>query len=142
MAGDDGVGIAVTRRIRELGVPANVEVCDVAEPSALVPLLAGRVVLVDAVIDRGKAGRIVRIAGRTEKKGRGRLVSTHGVGVLDAIALASALCPGDESREIEIVGITIGWPLACGEGLSAPVAAAVDKAARIAIEIAAEHVDA
>jgi hydrogenase maturation protease len=142
MAGDDGVGLAVTRRIREIGVPASVELCNVAEPSALVPLITGcegPVVLVDAVIDQGEPGRIVRIAGSAGGKRRGRLLSTHGVGVPDAIALALALYPCEVSREIEIVGVTIGRPRQYGEGLSPPVAAAVDEAARMAIEIARKH---
>lgn len=138
MAGDDGVGIAVARRIRQMRPPAAIEVVEVAEPSALLPLLtdsASLVVLIDALVDGGTPGRILRLGSGAGAR-RGHLLSSHGVGVLEAIELARSLDPENLAQRIEIIGVTIARPARYGEELSPGVARAVERAAAEAIKLA------
>ncbi len=182
-AGDDGVGIAVARRLRELGLPESVEVIEIAEPSALIDFAlfgADPIILIDAIVGGGEPGRIVqfeavdalapggplkklcsepsparhgaceksaRAAPRTLSRNRagegfpqplaiGTLLTTHGVGVLEAVGLARRLSPESVARRVHIVGVTIERPRRYGEGLSAAVAAAVEPAVAAALEIA------
>jgi hydrogenase maturation protease len=58
-----------------------------------------------------------------------RPVSTHGLGVAQAIELARAVAPDGITPSIRIVGITIDRPLRYVQALSPPVAAAVAPAA-------------
>ncbi len=138
MAGDDGAGIAVVRHLREMSSDAGVEVMEIAEPSALVPLLtdgASPVVLIDAMVDGGEPGRILHVRfGAGEH--RSPLLSSHGLGVLQAIDLAMTLNPDDFAQRVEIVAITIARPAAYGTGLSPEVAQAVDRAAIEALRLA------
>ena len=60
---------------------------------------------------------------------RSRLLSSHGLGVLQAIELAMTLNPDDFAPRVEIVAITIARPAAYGTGLSPEVSRAVERAA-------------
>jgi hydrogenase maturation protease len=136
MAGDDGAGVAAARRVRELS--AGIEIVEVAEPSALIPLLrdgADPVVLIDAVVDTGAPGRVLHLEPGMQSR-RAKLLSSHGVAVMDAIELARILDPPRGAPRIEIIGITIGRHTRHGDALSAPVAAAVEAAARAAVRLA------
>ena len=138
MAGDDGAGIAVVRRLCEMPSADGVEVMEIAEPSALVPLLtdgASPVVLIDAMVDGGEPGRIVHLRSGAGA-GRSRLLSSHGIGVQQAIDLAMTLNPDDFAQRVEIVAITIARPAAYGTGLSPEVARAVEQAAIEALRLA------
>jgi len=138
MAGDDGAAIAVVRQLRERASGAGVEVMEIAEASALVPLLtdgATPVVLIDAMVDGGEPGRVVHL--RPEIGARqSRLLSSHGLGVLQAIELAMTVNPDDFAQRVEIIAITIARPSAYGAGLSPEVARAVERAAGEAIRLA------
>ena len=106
-AGDDGVGLAVIRKLRERG--SGIDLVELDEPSRLIDLLidgADPVVLVDALLDGGPAGRVVQIDSRRDPL-CGHLLSTHGVGVMDAIELARITHPDRVASHIHIVGITI-----------------------------------
>lgn len=138
MAGDDGVAIAVVRRLREMAPRDGVEVTEIAEASALVPLLTdgvSPVVLIDAMVDGGEPGRVVRLDGDVGAR-RSRLLSSHGLGVLEAIELAMTINPGDFAQRVEIIAITIARPAAYGSELSPEVARAVDRAAIEALKLA------
>jgi len=182
-AGDDGVGIAVARRLGEIDLPEGIEVVEIAEPSALIDSAlfgADPIILVDAIVGGGAPGRVVQFeagdalapggplkelssepsparhgackksasaAPRTLSRNRagegfpqplegGTLLTTHGVGVLEAVRLARRLSPESVARRIHIVGVTIERPKRYGEGLSAAVAAAVEPAVAAALEIA------
>jgi hydrogenase maturation protease len=138
MAGDDGAGIAVVRHIREMPPPAGVEVIEIAEPSALIPLLTDRVspvVLIDAIVDAGEPGRVLRLRPGGGAR-RARLLSSHGVGVLEAIDLALTLNPDDFPQKVEIIAITIARPAAYGAALSPEVARVVGQAAGEAVRLA------
>jgi hydrogenase maturation protease len=128
-AGDDGVGLAVLEALRARGVPEGVELVRAAEDSALVALLetSAPVVLVDAVLG-SPPGEVVELAPE-ELAPRGlRPVSTHGLGVAQALALARALAPGRIAPLVRIVAVTIAQPVEYAWELSPAVAAAAPRA--------------
>jgi hydrogenase maturation protease len=133
MAGDDGVGIAVARLLAARGL----EVRESTDASVLLELLGeGRqVVLVDAVVGGGAPGTVLRLAADALSAGIVPL-STHGLGVADALELARALYGEQAARAICIVGVVIERPCALGAGLSPPIADAVDRAAALATTLA------
>lgn len=128
-AGDDAVGLAVLDELARRSLGAGVELHAVADPSDLVPLLEGasRVVIVDAALDPGGAGR-VRVLGEASLAGAdARPVSSHGVSVAQALALARTLDPGPGPR-VELVAIGVETRTRAIE-LSPEVARAVPVAA-------------
>lgn len=138
MAGDDGVGVAIARRVREICERTDVEIIELSEPSALVPLLidgANPVVLIDALVGGGEPGDVLHFAPKAGWRSA-RLLSSHGVGVRDAIELAKILEPAAASHNIDIVAVTIVRPDHYCESLSPAVAAAIDKAAALALRLA------
>ncbi len=134
-AGDDAVGLAVAERVRALA-PAGVEVLELDDASHLVDLLEGpgRVVLVDALVGGDEPGRVHSLPPEALEWGGLRALSTHGMGVTEAIALARALHP--RSARPWIVGIEIAAPDAFETRLSPEVFAAVDRAAEMALSLA------
>jgi hypothetical protein len=58
-------------------------------------------------------------------------VSTHGLDVAGAIALARELFAGRASPAVRVVGVRIGLPTRGAVGLSPPVSAAVGLAASV-----------
>ncbi len=133
VAGDDGVGIAVLRHLRELGVPGGTELFEVADATALLPLLETPlpVVIVDAVVGHGAAGEVLEVdADDLGARGAGpRAISTHGVSLGQTIRLARLVADGRGSSRIRFVGVTIIRPDRYGCGLSPVVLAAVPRAA-------------
>lgn len=136
MAGDDGVGLAVVRDLARRA-PRNVEIREVAEPSALVPLLeeGGRVVIVDAFLGR-EPGQVRRLSLAQLDLER-RPLSSHGLTVPQAVELARALAPNAPAR-VDFVGVAIDAVRGLASELSPSVAAAVTRAADLAIAIVAE----
>jgi hydrogenase maturation protease len=144
-AGDDSVGLVVAERLCAAGFAA------VAAPdvSAIVTLLTAsdRVVVVDAVVGRGGAGRVVELSEQDlvgacdphsadGTRQSARRVSSHGMGIGQALALARAIGGNGCAKDVRVVGITIDPPRAAGAALSAPVAAAVDEAVAVAQRLA------
>ena len=126
-AGDDGVGLHVARVLAARGIEAR-ECSDASLVLALVE--AGRrVVIVDAVV-APEPGRVLLLDPADLASGPFPL-SSHGIGIADALALARTLYGGGD---IAIVGITIASIE--GIGLSAAVAAAIEPAAALAAELA------
>lgn len=136
-AGDDGAGIAVIAWLRQSQTPVNL--VEGAEPSRLIELLtdgADPVVLVDALIDDGPAGRVILIGEQTQDRYAERLLSTHGLGVMQAIEMARIAHPDKIARRIHVVGITIQSASRTGKGLSSVVQGAVPLAAAQALKLA------
>jgi hydrogenase maturation protease len=129
-AGDDGAGLAVLVELRRGGVPDGVELLHAAEDGALITLLQTPepVVLVDAVVG-GAPGEVLELGPEELATSGVHPVSTHGIGAAQAIALARTIGPATVSPAIRIVGITIAPPARYVQALSAPVAAAVPRAA-------------
>jgi hydrogenase maturation protease len=132
-AGDDGVGLAVARELAGRGVSVR----ESADASILLALLeAGhRVVVVDAVAGGGPPGSVIRLA-LDELGGGPTPLSSHGLSVAEAIALARTLYGPRIIAELAIIGIAIDRPTVHVVGLSAAVAAAVGPAAALAAELA------
>ena len=125
-AGDDGVGLAVLEQLRKHGLPDGVELAEACEDTALISLLQvpGLVVLIDAVLGT-PPGEVVeltpeQLVGRTR-----RSVSTHGIGVCQAIELARVAWPAGRCDSVRIVAVTISRPERREQRLSPEVAAAV-----------------
>ncbi len=138
-AGDDGVGIAVVRKLREAG--SEFDLVELDEPSRLIDLLtdgADPVVLIDALLDDGPPGRVLRIDEPQRNPLAWHLLSTHGVSVIDAIELARIAHPDRVARRIFIVGVTIQEVSRHGNGLSAEVQASVARTAAQAYALAQE----
>jgi hydrogenase maturation protease len=137
-AGDDGVGIAVIRKLREAA--ARCELIELNEPARLIDLLtdgADPVVLVDALLDDGPSGRVLLIDSHRRDARSKHLLSTHGLGVMDAIELARALHPARVAPRIFLVAITVQEAARRGVGLSPVVDAAVPRAAAQALMLVA-----
>lgn len=124
-AGDDAVGLVIAERLRAEGVPAQ----SVADGAALVDALTGasRAVIIDAVVGGGPAGTVLYMSADELRARSGATpVSSHGLSVADALALASAL---GGAAEAHFVGVAIEPAAGASTSLSASVAAAVEPAA-------------
>jgi hydrogenase maturation protease len=133
-AGDDQVGLAVIAHLRGVGAPDGVELLAAAEASALLPLLETPVpvVLVDAVLASPAGEVLVLEPEELEHRGLSTM-STHGLGVAQAVALARLLSPATVSPSIHIVGVSISRPERFQQGLSPEVAAAIPRAAALVL---------
>jgi len=132
-AGDDGVGLAVARELAARGFAVR----ESADASILLALLeAGhRVVIVDAVVGGGSPGRVMQLDPAGLGTGPTPL-SSHGLGVSEAIALARTLYGDAAVARLAIIGIAIERPATHAVGLSPAVAAAVGPAAALAAALA------
>lgn len=131
--GDDGVGLVVARTLAARGF----ETRESADASIVLSLLAAQrsVVLVDAVVGGGAPGSVLRLT--ADALGTGpRPLSSHGLGVAEALELASTLYGTPIGERVEIVGVAIARPVGSAFGLSPAVAAAVAPAAALAAALA------
>ena len=144
-AGDDAVGLSAVRELaRSLRDRPNVDVAVAAMPVRVLELLTDvdAVVLVDAVITPAPPvppGTVVRVEAGPEglpSEVRPQL-SSHGIGLADAVRLAGAL--GRTPRVI-LLGIEVG-SVVTGDGLSPSVASALP-ALRAAVEREVERLQA
>lgn len=140
VAGDDGVGPAVLRAVRASGVPPGVELHLAAEAMALMPLIEtdALIIVVDAVIGP-EPGRVLELGMEDVARLGLTPLSTHGVGVMQALELARLLFPATVSACIRIIGVGIPPPSPTpASTLSPPVAAAVPDAARVILRMLKE----
>jgi len=86
-------------------------------------------------LDQGPAGRVLLIDAGSDPNST-HLLSTHGLGVMEAIELARIAHPKEVAQRIFIVGITIQSANRGGTGLSPAVAAALPIAAAQALKLA------
>ena len=159
---DDGVGLAVATRVRELGgdLSATWEVvAPLADPSDLLGKWDGAdlAVVVDATRSGAEPGTLLvfeigALAAETSAQPggaqgtsgppgglspAGRTTSTHGVGLVGTLRLACAV--GRAPHRAVVVGVE-GLDFGQGQGLSPPVRAAVDSAAHAVVELIREVV--
>jgi hydrogenase maturation protease len=134
-AGDDGVGLAVARELSARGLQAR----QCADASVVLTLLGEgrRVVVVDAIVGGGPPGAILRLDPGALGSGPVPL-SSHGLGVAEAIELARTLYGDAAVAGLSIVGIAIDRPTGPSMGLSAAVAASVEPASDLAATLAQE----
>ena len=134
--GDDGAGLAVARRVRELS-PAGVEVREVeGDATALVEAWSGAegVVVVDAAESGATPGTVRRFDARTRPLPvRSLRSSTHAFGVSDAIELARALSRLPDRLDVYAIE---GASFVAGDRLSPAVERAV---AELASELSASR---
>jgi hydrogenase maturation protease len=132
-AGDDGVGLLVARALAARGH----ETRESADASILLTLLEDerRVVVVDAVIDGGVPGSVLQLDTGALASGPAPL-SSHGLGVAEALELARTLYGAQVVGHVQIVGVAIDPPTGGMLGLSPAVAAAVEPAAVLAVALA------
>lgn len=128
-AGDDGVGLVVLDRLQARGLPDEIELLRAADDSSLITLLEAEapVVLIDAAV-AAPPGEVLELTPDELAAGCLRAVSTHGMGVAQAIALARMLVPDRVSPSVRIVAVTIALPRRYQQELSPAVAAAVPRA--------------
>ena len=123
--GDDAVGLAVAERLRDR-VPPGVELVECEqEPSRLLDAWEGADValIVDASSSGGVPGTVHRFdAAAGGVPARVFRSSTHAFGVGEAVELGRAL--GRLPARVVVYGVD-GAAFVAGEGLSAPVEAAV-----------------
>lgn len=126
-AGDDGVGIAVARALREIDLPVGAEIYETTDPGWLIELLdsARRAILIDAVVCGNEPGDIVCLAPEELASCPVTPLSSHGMSIADAIGLVHTLEPATLRTNIRIIGITIMQPSRYTCGMSPPVEAAV-----------------
>jgi hydrogenase maturation protease len=145
LAGDDAVGLEVLRRLGEVGVPAGVELHEAADGAALLALLETPypVIVVDAVVGMGPHGVVVELEEAELGASSDRPLSTHGLDVTTAIALARVLHESRASPLVRLVGVRIAAPSRGARGLSALVGAAADDAVRVLrVRLVGTQVDA
>jgi len=126
LRGDDAIGLLVARRVKELETGARVAVL-LGDAADLVELMRGesRVVIVDAVADEGRAGRIHRVDASVGWTGpRQPEGSTHALGVSEALELARTL--GCLPPRVTVFGVE-GARFAIGDEMSAEVRGAEDE---------------
>jgi hydrogenase maturation protease len=137
--GDDGFGSAVAQRLAMMALPQGMEVADFGIRGMDLAYALGQpydaVVLVDAVARGGRPGRVTVIEPDIEEDDAAP-VNGHRMDPVAVLKLARRL--GGLPPQIYLVGCE---PMKAGEGddlvpgLSAPVAAAVEQAARIVREL-------
>ncbi|HEX6422583.1 MAG TPA: hydrogenase maturation protease [Acidimicrobiales bacterium] len=138
---DDGVGPAVAAVLRDRAGPADaadaVEVVDLDGDAARILDAWDRAelaVVVDAVRTGAAPGAVHRLD--ADDLRAASTASSHALGVRHAVALGRAL--GRLPRRLVLVGVE-GTDFGHGEHLSAPVAAAVEPAARLVAEVVADR---
>jgi hydrogenase maturation protease len=129
--GDDGAGVLVVERLRELGVGAagvSIKSCS-GETAELLDSWGSDddVIVVDAVVTGASVGTIHRWDQGMPPCGRPASASTHGLGVGEAIGLAQAL--GRSPRSLRIYGIE-GKHFDQGSRISPEVRQAVENVAQ------------
>lgn len=124
--GDDAAGPAVVERLAAEGLPEGVEAVIPARPDALIDALDGADAAV--LVDASRSGLAPGTVHEPEPGAlrEARALSSHGLGVAGALALAGAL--GRTPRRLAVVAVEAGT--AEGDGLSAAVLAALPEAAR------------
>jgi hydrogenase maturation protease len=137
LAGDDGAGPAVIAWLSALALPDGIQAATIPEPSALLPLLDGPdvtpLVVVDAVLAE-PPGEVLELSPWEIAACELASVSSHGMTVAQALALADALRPaGVAPPDVQVVAISIARPQRGSRTLSAAVAAAVPRAADLAL---------
>lgn len=136
-AGDDGIGIAVARRLRNDTFPGSVEVHEVSDPVQLINLLneIDRAILIDAVVSNGEPGHITCLAADSLAKAGVKLISSHGISIAQILELAHTLAPHNPPVDIHIVGITIKQPERYSLEMTPPIRAAVSRATAVIHEL-------
>lgn len=105
--GADQLGWAVISALQAQTLPAGVQLMACRQPAELPPLLltASRAIVVDAMLGGGSPGRIQQfsLAGLPQA---GLRLSSHGLGLVDALQLAAAL--GMPAERATVLALDVG----------------------------------
>ncbi|MCL6451642.1 MAG: hydrogenase maturation protease, partial [Acetobacteraceae bacterium] len=139
--GDDAVGFEVVEALRSRRLPPGVELkavagggVDAAESVRGFDLA----VVVDGSATGARAGTVRFWEGAALERlegGGGGLRSTHGVGLLQALAAARRLEPGSLPRRLVVVGVEVGDVGLGRKPLTPEVARAVPRAASLVLRL-------
>ncbi len=138
---DDGVGVYAARHARGLLEPSDA--IDVQEAEiggfGLLDLLEGyrACVILDASLSPDLEPGEIRRLGPEASRPSARLVMGHQVDLPTALGLGRAL-HRHMPEEVVILAVGVAEPLLLGESCTAPVAAAIEPAARLAVALARE----
>jgi len=136
--GDDGAGILVAERLRELGIEADTrsgQAVDLIEAWKS----ADDVIVVDAVVTGAPVGTVTAWDGRPPLASVSTTTSTHGLGVAEAIELAHVL--DRLPTRLRVYGVE-GGRFEPGAGVSPEVLRAVEEVVRrIIADVRALHHD-
>lgn len=127
---DDGVGLAVVRRLRALEIPRLSCLECLGDAAALLEAWGDRsdVVLVDAMVSGAPPGTVLRLDLRQDALApSATLHSTHALSITDAVQLAEAL---DRLPQHLVLYAVEAADVGYGEELSADVASVVEPLAR------------
>ena len=130
---DDAVGLAVLRELSNELLPQNVELVEAGTAGmSLMELMAGaeKVILVDAIVGGVQPGKIHRLNVQDFVERRGRAISAHELGPLDALRLTDVLRPGQIPEQVMVLGIEISDQTGVGKRLTPEVRAAIPEAVR------------
>jgi hydrogenase maturation protease len=133
--GDDAAGLRVIDLLEERALP-GAELFRASDSTRLLDLIPGaaRVLIVDAAVGAGPPGGVHVLPLAALQAGGVKPLSTHGMGVLEAVELARALSDGG-LPPIELLAIAIEAPRELSSELSPEVARAVELAASRAREL-------
>ncbi len=132
--GDDGVGLVVARLLRKTLNPTVTVLEETADGLALMAAWkgAGLVIIIDALDSAGQPGTVRRLDARLQSsEAAPPTCSTHAISLMEAIQLARAL--GELPPRLIVYGVQ-GKSFDLGEGLSAEVAEAVPRVAKLVLD--------
>ena len=141
LQGDEGFGVEVARRLKELPLPAGVSVCEggVGGFGLLGQLEGvGRLIVVDIMMLPSLPGELKLLRPGSELAEPGKeMISFHQVGALDLLQMWSLVGHPPETFFLVTTPQRLDW----GAGLSSALARAVDKAVSRIREICAENIE-
>ena len=133
LAGDDGIGIAVIKRLKKESLPENVEVIDAGcDPLAILEHLdCEKVIVVDAVKMGRKAGEVVKFTpDDVEIIDDSKSFSLHGIGLGSALKLARRFY---KETDVRIVGIE-PYEIKTGKDISEKMLRVIPRAVNSVLE--------
>jgi len=135
--GDDGVGFAISRRLREVGLPEDVDVLDCRAPDRLSWSLDGVdvAVLVDAAVGRAEPGSLLQTTPEEIANGDVTPLSSHGLGIGKALALGRSVSAHAFCEQVHLLAVVIDPRNVHGDELSHTVADAVPRAAAKVLQL-------
>ncbi len=129
LSSDEGVGIHIIKRLRELKLPKNVEIIDAALGGiAILDLIkdAKKVIIADAVttVD-GEVGEVYRFEDKELLDRDTSTISFHNLNLVDIIKVGEIIQPEAMPDEIVVFGVEVESDGAFGMELSPRVRASV-----------------
>jgi len=103
---DEGIGVHVVKKIKEMSLPDNVEVLDGGTAGLdLVDFISGykKLIVIDAVTTGDKPGTIYRLLETNLKIKPKAIMSFHEIDFLDALYMSDVM--GEKPEEIIVIGV-------------------------------------